>query len=84
VSEIDTLEGLVDSMVALSSYPHIAVYYPSNACFAHYDIILAVYSDASKLTSRVLFGYQFKERKIIPTNEGECGDVSFPYSWIGC
>ena len=46
-----------------SSFPHIAVYYPTHAKFPLYDVIVAYFDEWQK---RRLYGYQLKEGKALP------------------
>ena len=47
-------------------YPLVEVYYPSNAVFSMYDVIIAIYV---KVGQRDIYGYQFKEGIKIPTKK---------------
>jgi hypothetical protein len=46
-----------------SSFPHIAVYYPTHASFQLYDVIVAHFDEWHV---RRLYGYQLKEGKALP------------------
>jgi hypothetical protein len=60
---IEDLSFLVQCMKEPQRYPHVAVYYPRNARFVKFDIIVAVYE---RLGHRDLYAYQVKEGKVIP------------------
>ena len=47
----------VEGIQSPSSFPHVAVYYPSHASFHLYDVLVAHYDDGHV---RKLYGYQLK------------------------
>jgi hypothetical protein len=57
------LSDLLAGMVAPTTFPHIAVYYPPLANFALYDVVIVLYNATGKATC---YGYQLKEGKGMP------------------
>jgi hypothetical protein len=61
--KIDDVYFQVKCMETPKQFPHVSVYYPNNAGFNMYDVVLAVYHSKD---DRDLYGYQLKEGKKIP------------------
>jgi hypothetical protein len=59
----DDVDEFVNGIKEPSSFPHIAVYYPTHAKFPLYDVIVAYFDEWQK---RRLYGYQLKEGKALP------------------
>jgi hypothetical protein len=57
------LSDLIAGAVPPAKFPHFAVYYPTLASFALYDVVIVWYDGSGKST---YFGYQLKEGKAMP------------------
>jgi hypothetical protein len=58
--KVKNIDQMIRGMQKPGKYPHIAVYYPSNAQFPLYDVLVAEYDFAG---NRSLHGFQLKEGK---------------------
>lgn len=58
----DCVNGIKDP----TSFPHVAIFYPSHASFELYDVIVAHFDQWGK---HHLYGYQLKEGKALPKEE---------------
>jgi hypothetical protein len=58
--KVKNVDQMIRGMQKPGKYPHIAVYYPSNAQFQLYDVLVAEYDEGG---NRSLHGFQLKEGK---------------------
>jgi hypothetical protein len=71
-----TVDKFVGSIRAPETFPHVAVYLPTNASFEEVDVIVATWD---KARSRRLYGYQLKEGKQLPSKPS---NTTFLQSWV--